>query len=333
MSRIWDLIVVGAGPTGIAIGAAARRDGLDALLIDRGPLTANLLDFPAYMQFFTTRDRLEIAGIPFAVPEAHPNLQQALVYYRAVAEQFQLHLALHEEVLAASRTDDLLVVRTRRAGQWKERRARAVALATGYFGSPKKLGVPGEGLPWVDHRYRDPYRHFGQRTIVVGGGNSAVEAALELWRAGVEVTVVHRGLRVRESVKYWLRPDFENRVQEGSIPVLYGRQVRAFDEPGRLLLSETASGAVEEVPADAALVLIGYRTDAELLRACGVRVDEGTLVPAFDPESCETNVSGLYVAGALQSGIDTNRIFIDNSREQAPRIVEHVRRQRTARAT
>ncbi|MGH9379192.1 MAG: YpdA family putative bacillithiol disulfide reductase [Thermoanaerobaculia bacterium] len=330
MSRVWDLIVVGAGPTGIAIGAEARRAGLDALLIDRGPLTANLLEFPTFMQFFTTRDRLEVAGVPFAVPEAHPSLRQALVYYRAVARQFDLRLALHEEVLAATRRDDGFVVRTQAAGGPRERRARAVVLATGYFRTPKTLGVPGEELPWVQHRYRDPYRHFGERVVVVGGGNSAAEAALELWRAGVEVTVVHRGEQVRDSVKYWLRPDFDNRVREGSIRARYGRRVRAFEESHGVLLDGAGGAAPEAVPADIALVLIGYRPDAELLRGCGVQVDEASLVPSYDPESCETNVPGLYVAGTLQSGLDTHRIFIDNSREHAPRIVEHIRRQVSA---
>lgn len=334
MSRVWDLIVIGAGPTGIAVGAEARRAGLDALLIDRGPLTANLLEFPTFMQFFTTRDRLEVAGVPFAVPEAHPSLRQALVYYRAVAQQFDLRLALHEEVVAATREDGTFRVQTESVVEPRaprERRARAVVVATGYFRTPKTLGVAGEDLSWVHHRYHDPYRHFGERVVVVGGGNTAVETALELWRAGVEVTVVHRGEQVRDTVKYWIRPDFDNRVREGSIRALYGRRVRAFEESHEVLLTAAGAAAREErIAADAALVLIGYRPDAELLRRCGVQVDETSLVPTFDPESCESNVPGLYVAGTLQSGLDTHRIFIDNSREHAPRIVEHLRRQMVA---
>lgn len=330
MSRVWDLIVIGAGPTGIAVGAEARRAGLDALLIDRGPLTANLLEFPTFMQFFTTRDRLEVAGVPFAVPEAHPSLQQALVYYRSVAQTFDLRLALHEEVTAATRRDGVFVVHTEGTqgqGAPRERRARAVVVATGYFRTPKTLGVPGEDLPWVHHRYRDPYRHFGERVVIVGGGNSAVETALELWRAGVDVTVVHRGEQVRDTVKYWIRPDFENRVREGSIHALYGRRVLAFEDSHELLLAANGSESPERIDADTALVLIGYRPDAELLRRCGVQVDEASLVPTYDAESCETNVPGFYVAGTLQSGLDTHRIFIDNSREHAPRIVDHIRRQ------
>lgn len=330
MSRIWDLIVIGAGPTGIAVGAEARRAGLDALLIDRGPLTANLLEFPTFMQFFTTRDRLEVAGVPFTVPEAHPTLRQALVYYRAVAQMFDLRLALYEEVTAATRRDGVFVVHSEGArgqGAPRERRARAVVAATGYFRTPKTLGVPGEDLPWVHRRYRDPYRHFGERVVIVGGGNSAVETALELWRAGVDVTVVHRGEQVRDTVKYWIRPDFENRVREGSIRALYGRRVQAFEDSHELLLAADGSGSPERIGADTALVLIGYRPDAELLRRCGVQVDEASFVPTYDAESCETNVPGLYVAGTLQSGLDTHRIFIDNSREHAPRIVDHIRRQ------
>lgn len=322
MTEILDLLIVGAGPTGIAIGAEAREAGLDALLVDKGPLTSNLLGFPTYMTFFTTRDKLEIADIPFAVPEAHPSLRQALVYYRSVVQAYDLPLALFEEVKGIRRGEGMFEVETRHAGQPNVRHARAVALATGYFHNPRSLGVPGESLSWVTNRYRDPYRYFGQKVAVIGGGNSAVEAALELWRAGVDVTVVHRGGQIRQTVKYWVKPDFENRVAEGSIEALYEHRVKAFQGDDTVLLD--GPGGERALSADAAIVLIGYEPDASLERDSGVRIDDQTLVPEFDPDTCESNVPGLYLAGSLQCGVDTNRIFIENARMHAPKIVRHL---------
>jgi len=324
-----DLLVVGAGPTGIALGARCREAGLSVLLVDKGPVTANLLQFPRYMTFFTTRDRLEIPDVPFASPDDKPDLRQALVYYRAVVDRYRIPVAPHEEVVEARRGEGGFHVVTRRWDGERTRRARAVAIATGYFGNPRRLGVPGEEAPWVHSRYREPYRHHGERVVLVGGGNSACEAALELWRNGAAaVTIVVRGAELKPSVKYWVKPDVENRIAEGSIEALYESEVEAFGE--RVVRARTAEGP-RELPADAAYVLIGYDTDAALLERCGVEVDPETLVPAFDEGSCETNVPGLYVAGAVQSGRDTGRIFIDNSRNHAARIVRHLLEERLGR--
>lgn len=317
-----DVLVIGAGPTGIAVGARSREAGLSVLLVDRGPVTANLLEFPRYMKFFTTRDRLEIPEVPFASPDDKPDLQQALVYYRAVVDHYGIPVAPHETVLEARREGDGFAVVTEADGVRRTRRARAVAIATGYFGNPRRLGVPGEEEPWVHSRYREPYRHHGERVVLVGGGNSACEAALELWRNGAAaVTMVVRKGELKPSVKYWVKPDVENRIAEGSIAALFESEVEAFaDHAVRVRTPE----GVHELPAEAAYVLIGYDTDAALLERCGVEVDPETLVPAFDGASCETNVPGLYVAGAVQSGRDTNRIFIDNSRDHGARIVRHL---------
>lgn len=322
-AAVADLLVVGAGPTGIAIGAEARRTGLEVVLVERGPLTANLVDFPVYMRFFTTRDLLEIADLPFAVPDDKPDRRQALTYYRAVAAHHRLPIALHEEVRRVVRGGDLFEVETERATGGRRWRARAVALATGYFHRPRRLGVPGEELPFVHQRYVEPYGHFGESVVIVGGGNSAVEAALEMWRAGVEVTLVHRREAVKTTVKYWLRPDFENRVEDGSIAARYETVVTGFRN-GVIELS--GPGGASSLAADAVYVLIGYHVDAELERRCGIEVDAATEVPSFDPESCETNVPGLYVAGTLQAGNDLGRIFIENSREHGVRIVRHLSR-------
>src|SRR5215207_5347581 len=326
---ILDLLVVGAGPTGIAIGAEARMAGLSVLLVDRGPLTAAIQAYPTFMEFFTTRDRLEIAGVPFTIPEDKPTRRQALVYYRGVVDRYRVPLALYEDVLAVERDDrsrdGIFRVRSRRlqGGGERERRARAVAIATGYFINPCRLGVPGEDLPWVHSYYKEPYPHFGQDVVIVGAGNTAAEAALDLWRNGARVTLVHRGQQVRPGVKYWLKPDFENRIAEGSIAARFGSSVQAFLPEGAVELM-TPMGP-EVLPAEAAYVLIGYRPDADFERRAGVQVDPETLAPTFDPETCESNVPGLYVAGTLQAGRYTDRIFIENSRDHGPRIVAHLK--------
>lgn len=316
-----DLLVVGAGPTGLAIGAEARKAGLDVLLVDRGALTAAILDFPTHMTFFTTRDLLEIADLPLPLPGEKPTRREALAYYRAVAAHYRLPLAPYEEVTEVCREPDGFVVRSTAESGPRERQARAVALATGYFHNPRRLGVPGEDLPWVHGRYREPDRHFGERVVVIGGGNSGCEAALDLWRTGAEVTLVHRGEGPRPTVKYWVKPDVENRIAEGSIEAHFGSRVKRFEE--RYVFLE-GPGGERRLPADAAYVLIGYLPDVELQRRCGVEVDPESLVPHHDPETCESNVPGLYIAGTLQAGRDTGRIFIENSRDHGPRIVRHL---------
>ena len=325
-SRIYDLIVVGAGPTGIAIGAEARKAGLDVLLIDRGALTAAILAFPTYMNFFTTRDKLAIADIPFAIPNEKPSRQDALVYYRAVAAHYRLPLALHEEVIAIERQESLFNVGTRTKESEIRRRARAVALATGYFGNPVPYDIPGKDLPWVNRYYQDPYRHYGEDVVLIGGGNSACEAALDLWRNGAgSVTLIVRGTQLKDGVKYWVRPDIENRIGEGSIRAHFNSIARVFKESPRGV--EVQHGTENLfAKADAVYILTGFLPDAQFERRCGIEVDAQTLIPKFDAESCESNVPGLYIAGTLQAGSDTGRIFIENSREHAPKIVAHLRK-------
>lgn len=327
-----DILVIGAGPTGIAVGARAREAGLSALLVDKGPVTANLLEFPRYMRFFTTRDRLEIPDVPFTSADDKPDLQQALVYYRAVVDHYGIPVAPHEAVLEAQPGDDdgVFHVRTRASDGERVRRARCVVLATGYFGNPRRLGVPGEDEPWVHSRYLEPYRHHAENVVLVGGGNSSCETALELWRNGAKsVTMVVRKDELKPSVKYWVKPDVENRIEEGSIDALFESEVESFADH---VVRVCTSDGPRELAAEAAYVLIGYDTDASLLERCGVTVDRETLVPVFDEDSCETNVPGFYVAGAVQSGRDTNRIFIDNSRDHGARIVRHVLERRMGRS-
>ncbi|HEV7505538.1 MAG TPA: YpdA family putative bacillithiol disulfide reductase [Thermoanaerobaculia bacterium] len=323
MEELLDLLVVGAGPTAIAIGAEARRQGLSVLLVDRGPLTSAIQGYPTFMEFFTTRDRLEIADVPFSIPDVKPTRQQAIVYYRMVVERYQVPVALYEDVLEVRKEGELFTISTRRLQGPRTHRARAVALATGYFINPRRLDVPGADLPWVYTHYKEPYPHFGQDVVVIGAGNTAAEAALDLWRNSVRVTLVHRGPHVKPGVKYWLKPDIENRIEEGSIPAHFNSLVRAFLPEGGVEI-ETPSGP-RVLPAQAVYVLLGYQPDADFERRCGVAIDPETLIPTFDPETCESNVPGLYVAGTLQAGRWTDRIFIENSRDHGPKIIAHLK--------
>lgn len=316
-----DLLIVGAGPTGIGLGAEARRAGLSTLLVDRGPLVASLVDYPAEMLFFTTRERLEIAGVPFTIPDDKPNRRQAIAYYQAVTAKFELPLALHENVAAISRDGGGFVVSCRGRSGALRRRARAVAVASGYFCNPRRLGVPGEDLPWVHSRYREPLSHFGEEVVVVGGGNSGAEAALDLFRHGARVTLVHHGPALKETVKYWVKPDLENRIAEGSIAARFDAEVVGF-APGAVRIRQ--GGTAVDLPAGAAYVLIGYAPETGILEEVGVGVDPSTGAPGFDPESCETGVPRLYVAGTVQAGRETHRIFIENSRDHGVRIAAHL---------
>ena len=327
---VLDLLVVGAGPTGIAVGAAAERRGLDVLVVDQGPLCASLQAYPADLTFFTTRERLEIADVPFTIPDVKPNRRQALVYYREVVRRHGVPLALYEKVGAIvppEETGDGLfrIESIREGGHPEVRRARAVAIATGYFWTPRLLDCPGIDLPWVRLRYVEPYPHFGQHVVIVGGGNSAAKTALDLWRNGARVTIVHRRERLKSSVKYWIKPDVENRIEEGSIDARFESNVVAFhDGPRRRVEIEGPGGEREEIVADAVYLLIGYVPDVELQARAGIEIDPATAIPTFDPETCQSNVPGLYVAGTIQAGRFTDRIFIENSRDHGHRIVDHL---------
>jgi len=330
-NHVEDLIAVGAGPTGIAIGAEAAKHGLSALLIDRGALTQNILDFPTYMIFFTTRDKLEIANVPMSIPWDKPTRQDALAYYRAVAATYKLRTACHEEVRSVVRDGGTFRVTTQTENGTTERRAKAVVLATGYFHRPNKLTLPGAELPWVHCDYKDAYRHYDEDVLIVGGGNAACETALELWRNRARsVTMLVRGPALKGGVKYWVRPDIENRISEGSVRAFFNSQVESFANDPRRAIVRAADGSRREVRCDAAYTLIGYTPDFELERKCGVAVDDATGIPTFDAKTCESNVPGLYIAGTLQSGKRTDQIFIENSRDHAPMIVRHFLGQRPA---
>lgn len=324
---VRDLLVIGAGPSGLATAIAAQRAGLDCLVLEKGGLVESIYRFPIQMVFFTTPELLEIGGFPFTTLHDKPTRAEALRYYRRVADACRLPLALYEEALGVERRDgpegSRFAVPARRTGGGARRthEARAVVLAMGYYDHPNWLGVPGEDLPHVSHYYREPHPHYRQRVVVVGGRNSACEAALELSRAGADVTLVHRGSTLGDSVKYWVRPDIENRIAEGAVRARFRTRVVEVRAASVIVAPVDGAGAVEELPADAVLLLTGYHADADFLRRAGVDLEEESEAPRHDPETFETNVPNLFVAGGLLGGRRTGSIFIENGRFHGEAIV------------
>lgn len=352
---VRDLIIVGGGPSGLAAAIHAKQRGVDYLVLEQGVLVNSIYRFPPQMVFFTTPELLEIGGLPFTSPYEKPTRAEALIYYRKVADTYDLQIAFEEKVVAIRRETDaeagaespIFEVETQSArGVRRVRLARFVILAIGYYDHPNYLGIPGENLPHVHHYYKEPHIHYRQRVVIVGGGNSAAESALEMYRAGAHVTMVHRAPQLKSTIKYWVRPDIENRIKEGSVAAKFGRCVKEIRPTSVVLVgsggsdgsggsgrsgwsgrsdgSGRADGSVgdeEEISADAVYLLTGYRADTELMCRAGVMLTERQ-GPVHNPETFETNVPHLFVAGGAIAGVDTGTIFIENGRFHGERIVE-----------
>ena len=317
-----EVLIVGAGPSGLATAIACRHHGLDYVVVEQGSLVDAIARFPVNMVFFTTPELLEIGGVPLTTPYDKPTRAEALNYYRKVTGTFQLQVALFEQVLAVERETEgdetVFVVPTRnRLGAERVRQARAVVLAMGYYGLPNLLGVPGEDLPHVTHFYREPHPYYRQRVVVVGGKNSACEAALDLYRNGAHVSLVHRGAALGDSVKYWVRPDMENRIKDGSVAAHFNTRLVAITPTA--VVVETG-GERHEIAADGVLLLTGYHADPAFLRGAGVDLDADTQAPRHDPVSYETNVPNLFVAGGQVAGTRTGSVFIENGRSHGEQI-------------
>lgn len=316
---VRDVLIVGAGPSGLATAIAAKQQNLDYLIVEKGILVNGIFNFPTHMVFFTTPELLEIGGLPLVTPYDKPTRLEALRYYRRVVDTYKLQVAFHERVTAIERENEMFIVTTERAnGTRRVHEARSVVLAIGYYDHPNYLGVPGEDLPHVNHYYTDAHPYYRQRVVVVGGKNGAAEAALELFRGGAQVTLVHRHATLGDSIKYWVRPDIENRLKEGSIASRFN--ARVVEITRQVVVTET-DGKREEIPAEGVFLLTGYHPDVDLMRAAGIRCDEVTLAPDMNPETFETNVPGLFLAGGCVAGRNTGSIFIENGRFHGDRIV------------
>ncbi len=308
----FDVLVIGAGPTGMACAIEAQRAGFRSVLVDKGCLCNSLFHYPAHMTFFTTSELLEIGDIPFPSPNAKPTRNEALEYYRKVAMHYQLDIRPYERVEAVSGEDLNFTIRTRDAFDREHRYAtRKVVVATGYYDLPNMMNIPGEDLPKVTHYYNDPHPYYGLDVVVIGGKNSAAIAALELWRHGARVTLVHRGPEIHRHVKYWIKPDIENRIKNGEIRALFNSRV-VHIEPDTVTV-ETPSGR-EVMANNFVFALTGYRPDFRFLENLGVRLEGPDCMPLCHPESLESNVPGIFLAGVIVAGSRTNEIFIENGR-------------------
>ncbi len=322
LAGMIDLLIVGAGPCGLAAAISAQRAGLSARVVDAGSVVSTITQYPYYVSFFSTAEKLSLGGVPFVVATDKPSRRDGLAYYRAIVRHFALDVHQYERVMRLERVDDAWSVHTETLeGEARVTRAKNVVVATGYFGSPNYLGVPGESRPTVRHVYREGHEAFDQDVVVVGGGNSAAEAALDLWRAGGRVTLVHFGPDFDKRIKPWILPDLQNRIKEGAIAVRWSSRVTAIDA-GTVSI-ETMSGG-EELPARFVYVMTGFAPNVDLLRDAGVPIDATTGVPQHDPDTLETSVAGLYIAGVVVAGYDANKVFIENGRFHGDKIVAHL---------
>ena len=318
----FDVLVVGAGPTGLACAIEAQRAGLRSVLVDKGCLCNSLFHYPSNMTFFTTPELLEIGDMPFSSPNQKPSRNEALEYYRKVAEHYQLEMRLYQTVCSLTGEDgDFAIATVDRFARQRVYTARKVILATGYYDLPNYLEVTGEELPKVLHYYHDPHPYYDQHVVVIGGKNSAAIAALDLWRHGAHVTLVHRGAAMHHHVKYWILPDINNRIKNGEVTAYFSSSVTRISKDSVELL--TPQGAVT-LDNDFVFALTGYHPDFDFLTAVGVQMEGKDRCPACDPQSLESNIPGLYLAGVIVAGMRTNEIFIENGRFHGRQIAQDI---------
>jgi thioredoxin reductase (NADPH) len=317
---MYDLIIIGAGPIGLACGIEAKKAGKHYLIIDKGCLVNSLYNYPQNMTFFSTSDKLEIGGVPFVSQWPKPTRPEALEYYRRVCMSWELNVNLYEAVESVLTENNIHTISTTKAIY----KTKAVVLSLGFYDLPYLLHVPGEDLPKVKHYYDEPHPYFKKRIVVVGAANSAVDAALETWRKGAEVTMVIREPGIRDSVKYWVKPDIENRIKEGSIKAYVNSTLVQIDLDQVII--NTPEGEVI-IPNDFVLAMTGYQPPFEFMTCAGIHFqDDEAHTPVYNEETMETNVSGIYLAGVVCGGLKTGKWFIENSRVHATRIINHLSR-------
>jgi thioredoxin reductase (NADPH) len=313
-----DALIIGAGPIGLACAISAKRRGLDPLIVDAGAVVESIARYPVGMTFFTTPELLEIGDHPFACAGEKPTREEALKYYRGVVRAENLRVRTHSRFMGAARIDGGFRCRIQHEVADEDVECRRLILATGYFDHPNALGVPGEDMPHVSQYYDEGHRSFRRDVVVVGGGNSAAEAALDLYRCGARVVLVHRAASLKPTIKYWILPDIENRIREGSIGARFEATVLRI-EPNAVVIRDRA-GVEECLPAQHVYILTGFQPDFALFRSLGIHLHPATLVPELNSGTLETNVPGVYLAGSITRGRDISEIFIENGRYDGERI-------------
>ena len=315
----YDIVCVGAGPTGLATAIEARRAGMRPLVIDKGCLCNSIYNYPVNMVFFTTPELLEIGDLPLVCAAEKPTRVEALKYYRKAAEHYKLELCLYERVLRVGGSDGHFSVITRtEKGIERKYQTKKIAVASGYYDLPNEMHVPGEDLPHVSHYYTQPHEYWNQDVVVVGGKNSAAEAALDLFRNGAKVTLVHRKAQLGATIKYWVRPDIENRIKAGEVRAMFETHVKRITNDD--VIVENGAGE-KRLPARQVFALTGYHPDFAFIESLGVHLDPETRKPALDPNSLESNVPGIHLAGVVIGGRHTSEIFIENGRFHGKQII------------
>ena len=318
MKKAYKIVIIGAGPIGIACALECEKRKWDYVVLEKGALTNSVFNYPKNMSFFSTSEKLEIDEIPFISNNPKPNRDEALEYYRRVATSNRLNINLYEEVNTINKSDGQFLVTSSKA----EYSAEKVIIASGFYDLPKLLNVPGESMPKVTHYYNEAHPYAMQNVIVVGASNSSVDAALEIWRKGGNVTMIIRGSEIGERVKYWVKPDIINRIKEGSITAYYNSEIIKITDKDVTI--DTADGQMT-LDNDFVVALTGYQPNFKLLTASGINLsNDQARLPQYDPETMETNISGLYLAGVICGGMETHKWFIENSRIHAKLITEHM---------
>ncbi len=316
----YPLIIIGGGPIGLACALEARKEGIKHLILEKGALVNSLYNYPVNMTFFSASERLEIDNIPFVSNNAKPTRNEALEYYRRVAVSGQVNIHLFEEVLEVKKAGSLFTIGTSKTTYT----ADYIIICTGFYDIPYLLNVPGENLPNVTHYYKDPHFYAFQKVVVVGAQNSAVDAALETWRKGAEVTMVIRKEEIGQRVKYWVRPDIINRIEEGSIKAYYNSSIKEIRE--QEVEIQTPDGAIT-IANDRVIALTGYQPNLQFLRSMGIQLsDDEVMCPAINTDTHETNVPNMFLAGVICGGMNTHRLFIENSREHAVKIIDTIKK-------
>lgn len=313
-----DVIIIGAGPIGIACALQCKKKGLEYVVVEKGALTNSIYNYPLNMTFFSTSEKLEIDNIPFISNNPKPNRNEALEYYRRVATSNNLNINLYEEIISAKKDGEYFKIISAKNTYI----AKNVIVSTGFYDIPKMLNVLGEELPKVMHYYKEAHPFVMQKVVVVGASNSAVDAALEIWRKGGEVTMVIRGAEIGERVKYWVKPDIENRIKEGSIKAYFNSEIEKITNSEVFIKSSKGSIKLEN---DFVVALTGYKPNFAFLKQLGIKLsDDGNSFPSYNPKTMESNINGVYLAGVICGGMETHKWFIENSRIHANIILEHI---------